>query len=259
MTFFNQISGEKNFIRNFLRNICVISVTPRAFFTNIWPRSVRLRANCTANEEVLRQRDVALKFRGCFQAVCEPRGVPTGRRGLVSPESGMVCGRQGVVVLEPTYRATKWPSASLSVFLPLSLSLSLSSSLLIPSTFQIHRSFSPSLSSLSHPHFPPPHSIHFPPFVCLAYRPWKRTVTLRCPFDRFIETTTHSANLHELFFIAFDSPPRVDKRTNRDQNLTFCQVNDYSCANNIKLVYKRINTDESIICRACYKRASILH
>lgn len=70
---------------------------------------VRSRANCATNEEVLRRRpeDAALKFRGCFQAVCEPRRVPIGRRGLVSPQGGMVCGRQGVVVLEPTYRASK--------------------------------------------------------------------------------------------------------------------------------------------------------
>lgn len=50
------------------------------FFMGIW--YVRLRANCTINEKALRQsKDAALKFRGCFQAVCEPRSVPIGRRG----------------------------------------------------------------------------------------------------------------------------------------------------------------------------------
>lgn len=82
------------------------------------------------------------------------------------------------------------------------------------------------------PSLPSPRSIHFPPLVCFTHRPWKRTVTSRCPFDRFIETATHSAShLHKLFFIVLDDyPSRVNKRTNRDQHLTFCQVNDYSCA-----------------------------
>lgn len=54
------------------RRMRMISDIPYIFFTGIW--SVRLRANCTTNKEILRQsKDAALKFRGCFQAVCEPR------------------------------------------------------------------------------------------------------------------------------------------------------------------------------------------
>lgn len=140
-------------------------------FLRAYGRKVRLRGNFTTKEntkEVLRQpKDAALKFRGCFQAVCElPRSVPhrRGRRGWVSQKGGVVRGRQGVVVLEPTYRASKWPS----VFLPFLFS---SLALFIPSTFQIRQSSLPLPLSLTffHPHFLL-RSFHFPLPVCFSYR-----------------------------------------------------------------------------------------
>jgi len=80
----------------------------KAHFPNIFTEVWTIRWFTRELHEVLGQpKDAALKFRGCFQAVCEPRSIPIGRRGLVSPKGDMVCARQGVVVLEPTYRDSK--------------------------------------------------------------------------------------------------------------------------------------------------------
>lgn len=203
----------------------------RAFFTNIWPRSVRLRANCTANEEVLCQpKDAALKFRGCFQAVCETPGVPIGWRGLVTPEGGMVYGRQGVVVLEPTYRATEWPSAFLSFFFSLFRAL-----FFPPHPFDLPDPpifFSLTLLIILVPLLPYPRSsIHFPPFICFAHRPRNE----RLPRDVLLIGSLRQPRIRRAICMNYfssldDSLPRVDKRTNKEQHLTFCQVNDYSCA-----------------------------
>lgn len=83
------------------------SYTPRAYVTHGHMAKVRSFVHARIARQTKRPEDAALKFRGCFQAVCEPRSVPIGRRGLVSPQGGMVCSRQGVVVLEPTYRVSK--------------------------------------------------------------------------------------------------------------------------------------------------------
>jgi hypothetical protein len=152
---FNRIFREENCFHNprrIIRVIQLIMIQLVYLFMDVHWKFVSFRMNCRTNEEVLCQlKDAALKFRGCFQAVCEPRSVPVGggwlvRRVVVS----MVCGRQGVVVLEPTYRASKWPSVpSLPLtFLPsLFLPLHFPPSLFISSTFQICRSLSLSCSS----------------------------------------------------------------------------------------------------------------
>lgn len=122
-----------------------------------------------------------------------------------------------------------WSSLNLPIELrsdPLSpsLSFSLSFAFLLPSSF-LRPSRSTDLFLPRSPHhsrtlifLPPFHPL--PTLRLLCAQATKRTVTSRCPFDRFIETATHSASyLHKLFFIALDdSPPRVDKRTNRDQH-----------------------------------------
>lgn len=212
------------FLEEYMRDFWHI----RAFFTNIWPRSVRLRTNCTANEEVFCQpKDIALKFRGCFQAVCESPGVPIGGGWLVRRVVWCMADRAWSSLNLPIeLRSDPLPPLSLSLSLALSSSLSSlrpskSTDLFLPHSPHHSRT----LTSL--PSFYP-----LPTLRLLCAQATKRTVTSRCPFDRFIETATHSAShLHELFFIALDnSPSRVDKRTNRDQHLTFCQVNDYSCA-----------------------------
>lgn len=112
-----------------------------------------------------RIEDAALKFRGCFQAICELRS-----ENQQGEDQRVVCtSRQGVVVLEPIY-----PTSLLR-----HISLSLSSS----------RSFPSFLFAPTSPHF----LSHFhclvtvhprPPFVCSAYGgAEKRTVTSSCPFD----------------------------------------------------------------------------
>lgn len=128
--------------------------------------SVGLRANCRMIEEVLCQaKDAALKFRGCFQAVCEPRSVSTGGGWLV---------RRGVAWCAVD-RA--WSSLNLPIELrsdppfPHSLSLCyppflfLRTSLLRSSFLRPSRSVDPFLSlslllfshfSVSHFHFLPP-------------------------------------------------------------------------------------------------------
>lgn len=75
-----------------------------------------------ANVAVLcRLEDAALKFRGCFQAICELRsehqkgGRGREREGVAER---VAYGRQGVVVLEPTYAALR--AAILPLFLILS-------------------------------------------------------------------------------------------------------------------------------------------
>ena len=78
--------------------------------------------NKRANVAVLcRLEDAALKFRGCFQAICELRsehqqkGKRERERERERVAERVVYGRQGVVVLEPTYTALR--AAILSLFL----------------------------------------------------------------------------------------------------------------------------------------------
>lgn len=168
-----------------------LSPSSSRIFLRAYGRKVRLRGNFTTkenDEEILRQpKDAALKFRGCFQAVCElPRSVPhrRGRRGWVSQKGGVVRGRQGVVVLEPTYRASKWPS----VFLPfLSFPPSLCS-FLRPSRSVNPPSIPLSLSSTLTFFFVL--STSHSPFAFLTDYENER-LPPRCPFDRFIETHTY--------------------------------------------------------------------
>lgn len=116
-----------------------------------------------------RIEDAALKFRGCFQAICELRS--ENQQGEDGGQRVVCTSRQGVVVLEPIYPTSllRHISLSLSLILPLFPFLSL---------------FAP-----TSPHF----LSHFhclvtvhprPPFVCSAYGgAEKRTVTSSCPFD----------------------------------------------------------------------------
>lgn len=139
-------------------------------------------ANKRPNVAVLcRLEDAALKFRGCFQAICELRREHRQRERERVVER-VVCGRQGVVVLEPTYTALR--PTILSLFLILLTRVRPSSFLLPP--FLCLSLFIPLRTS---PHF----LSHFhclvtvrplarPPFVCSAYEAQKRTVTLLMSF-----------------------------------------------------------------------------
>lgn len=113
-----------------------------------------------------RIEDAALKFRGCFQAICELRS--ENQQG--EDQRVVYTSRQGVVVLEPIYPTSLLRHISLS----LSSSRSFPSFLSLP---QLPLTFSPTFTHLVtvHPR---------PPFVCSAYGgAEKRTVTSSCPFD----------------------------------------------------------------------------
>jgi len=120
-----------------------------------------------------------------------------------------------------------WSSLNLPIELqsdPLLLSLSFSLSRYILSSLSLRPSRS---ADLFLPYFPhrsrtllPVLSTSHPSFA--LHIGHGNEVTSRCPFDRFIETATHSAyHLHELFFIASnaDCQPRVNKWINRDYTI----------------------------------------
>lgn len=240
MTFLDQISREKNHVRNFSWNIRVISDTP-AHFSRTYGRGPFVYARIARQTK---RSFASRRTRPWNLGVVSRRFA--NRLAFPSVGGGWFVRRVVWCVADRAWSSLNLPIMLRSDPLPPSLSLFLSlfpSS--FPSTFQIRRSFSPSLSSsFSHPYFPLPPSYPLPTLHLLCAQATKRTVTSRCPFDRFIETATHSAShLHELFFITLDdSPPRVDKRTNRDQHLTFCQANDYSCAKGLQeSKYRRVH------------------
>lgn len=124
-----------------------------------------------------RVEDAALKFRGCFQAICELRSEKQPRGRGSAREGGVHHSRQGVVVLEPIYTSLHRLSLSLSLRAPL-----------------IRTRLSPSHPFPTSPHF----LSHFHWLVTVrplllghplfALHTEKRTVTSWCPLDRFTES-----------------------------------------------------------------------
>lgn len=128
----------------------IFNISCVSFFTDVHQWSISLRANCKINEEVLCQsKDAALKFRGCFQAVCEPRSVPIEGGWLVRRVVWCAVDRAWSSLNLPIELRSDPPfPRSLSLSYPPFLSLRiLPPSLFISSTFQIFRSFSLSCSS----------------------------------------------------------------------------------------------------------------
>lgn len=98
-----------------------------------------------------RIEDAALKFRGCFQAICELRS--ENQQGEDGGQRVVCTSRQGVVVLEPIYPTSLLRHISLS--LSLSSSRSFLSFLSLP---QLPLTFSPTFTAslrftLGHPLF----------------------------------------------------------------------------------------------------------